>query len=35
MNDDKASGPKGFSMAFFQVCWDVLSVDIMKSGLFM
>jgi hypothetical protein len=23
MNGDKASGPDGFSMAFFQVCWDV------------
>jgi hypothetical protein len=23
MNGDKASGPDGFSMPFFQVCWDV------------
>ena len=30
MNDNKASGPDGFSVAFFQVCWDVLRVDIMK-----
>jgi hypothetical protein len=27
---DSLSGPEGFSMALFQVCWDVLSVDIMK-----
>jgi hypothetical protein len=30
MNGDKASGPNGFSMAFFQTCRDVLKVDIMK-----
>jgi len=30
MNGDKAPGPDGFSMAFFQTCWDVLSLDIMK-----
>ena len=24
MNGGKVSGPDGFSMAFFQVCWDVL-----------
>jgi hypothetical protein len=30
MNGDKASGPDGFSMAFFQVCWVVLKEDIMK-----
>jgi hypothetical protein len=30
MNGDKALGPDGFSMAFFQTCWDVLSWDIMK-----
>jgi hypothetical protein len=30
MNVDKALGPDGFSMAFFQTCWDVLSLDIMK-----
>jgi hypothetical protein len=30
MNGNKASGPEGFSMAFFEVCWDVLRMDIMK-----
>jgi hypothetical protein len=30
MNGDKAPGPDGFSMAFFQACWDVMRVDIMK-----
>jgi hypothetical protein len=30
MNGDKAFGPDGFSMAFFQACWDVVRVDIMK-----
>jgi hypothetical protein len=30
MNGDKAPGPDGFSMAFFQACWDVVRVDIMK-----
>jgi hypothetical protein len=30
MNGDKASHPNDFSMAFFQACWDVLRVDIMK-----
>jgi len=30
MNGNKVSGPNGFSMAFFQVCWDVSSLDIMK-----
>ncbi|GLT61308.1 hypothetical protein SLA2020_340270 [Shorea laevis] len=29
MNRDKAPGPDGFSMAFFQDCWDVLKSDIM------
>lgn len=29
MNIDKAPGPDGFSMAFFQDCWDVLKSDIM------
>jgi hypothetical protein len=27
---DKALGSNGFSMAFFQTCWDVLRADIMK-----
>jgi hypothetical protein len=30
MNDDKASGPDGYSMAFFQACWVVLNEDIIK-----
>jgi hypothetical protein len=30
MNGDKASGSDSFSMAFFQACWDILSLDIMK-----
>jgi hypothetical protein len=29
MNRDKAPGPDGFSMAFFQDCWDVIKSDIM------
>jgi hypothetical protein len=29
MNKDKAPGPDGFSMAFFQDCWDVIKTDIM------
>jgi len=29
MNGDKAPGPDGFSMAFFQKCWGVLKKDIM------
>lgn len=24
MNDDKATGPNGYSKAFFHTCWDVL-----------
>jgi hypothetical protein len=31
LNGDKALGPDGFSMAFFQACWNVLKVDIMKA----
>jgi len=30
MNGDKASGPDGFTMAFFQACWEVLRLDIME-----
>ena len=30
MNGDKASGPDGYSLAFFQVFWVVLKEDIMK-----
>jgi hypothetical protein len=29
-NGDKAPGPDGFPMAFFQACWAVLSQDIMR-----
>jgi len=29
MNGDKAPGPDGFSMAFFQQCWGVFKKDIM------
>jgi len=29
MNGDKAPGPDGFSMAFFQKCWGILKKDIM------
>jgi hypothetical protein len=29
MNGDKALGHDGFSIDFFQVCWDVIKVDIM------
>jgi hypothetical protein len=29
MDRDKAPGPDGFSMAFFQVCWEVVKGDIM------
>ena len=28
-NGDKAPGPNGFSMAFFQSCWGVLKTKIM------
>jgi hypothetical protein len=30
MEGDKAPGPDGFSIAFFQVCWEVVKEDIMK-----
>jgi len=30
MNGDKAPGPDGFTMAFFQACWEVLRLDIME-----
>jgi hypothetical protein len=29
MNRDKAPNPNGFSMAFFQDCWDVIKTVIM------
>jgi hypothetical protein len=28
-NGDKALGPDGFTMTFFQKCWDILKHDIM------
>ena len=28
-NGDKAPGPDGFTMGFFQSCWDVVKADIM------
>jgi len=27
LNCDKAPGPDGFSLAFFQDCWDVIKTD--------
>lgn len=29
INSDKALDLDGFTMAFFQVCWDVIKVDVM------
>lgn len=29
MNRDKASGLDGFSIAFYQDCWDVIKIDLM------
>jgi hypothetical protein len=29
MEGDKASGPDGFTMAFFQSCWGVMKHDVM------
>lgn len=29
MNSNKASDPNGFTMAFFQPCWDVIK-DVMR-----
>ena len=28
-NGDKAPGPDGFPMAFFQACWGILKTDLM------
>ena len=28
---DKAPGPDGFPMAFFQACWDVVHTEVMES----
>ncbi|KAG6717072.1 hypothetical protein I3842_04G079200 [Carya illinoinensis] len=30
MTKDKAPGPDGFSMGFFQTCWEILKDDLMK-----
>jgi hypothetical protein len=30
MNCGKAPGPNGFTMAFFQACWEVLHLDIIE-----
>ena len=30
-NGDKAPGPDGFSMAFFQSCWSILKIEIMED----
>ena len=30
MNGDKAPGPDGFSLAFFQSCWLILKGDIVQ-----
>jgi hypothetical protein len=29
LNCDKALGPDGFTLAFFQDCWDVIKTDLM------
>lgn len=31
IEDDKASGFDGFTMAFFKQCWDVVKMDIMDT----
>lgn len=33
MARDKDPGPDGFSMAFFQVCWDIVQEDMMNVFL--
>jgi hypothetical protein len=33
LNDDKAWGLDGFSLAFFQACWEVLKEDVMNVFL--
>jgi hypothetical protein len=30
MNGDSAPGPDDFSMVFFQCCWDVIGLDVIK-----
>lgn len=34
MSGDKAPGPDGFTMAFFQHCWDVMKKDVMEVFYF-
>lgn len=31
IEDDKALGPDGFTMAFFKHCWEVVKTDIMDT----
>lgn len=33
MDKDKAQSPDGFTMAFFQACWDIVKEDFMKVFL--
>lgn len=37
MSGDKAPGPDGFTMAYFQHCWSVVKGDVMATleGLFL
>lgn len=30
MKGDKAPGPDGFSISFFQKCWDIIEGDLLK-----
>lgn len=30
LSGDKTPGPDGFSMAFFQHCWEVIKEDVME-----
>jgi hypothetical protein len=31
MPSDKASGPNGFTGAFFKACWETISDDVMAA----
>ena len=31
MPSEKAPGPDGFSIAFFQSCWDIVKDDLMRA----